>query len=89
VVIYEDKLPMDPTAYQAAIDIGLEATMCITNGGEDYELLFTLHQDDYEKVKHSPDITVIGYCTAEAGSVKMISRQHNEYPLPAMGWEAI
>lgn len=88
IIIHEEKLPMDPTAYQAAIDIGLEATMCMMNGGEDYELLFTLHQDDYEKVKNSPDITVIGYCTEDKGSVKLISRQHNEYPLPAMGWKA-
>ena len=63
--------------------------MCATNGGEDYELLFTIKQVDYEKLKLNSDIHIIGYCTDQYGSVKMISKNNNEYPLEAQGWKAV
>lgn len=89
MLIHEDKLPIDPMMYNPCIDIGLEATMCATNGGEDYELLFTIKQVDYEKLKLNSDIHIIGYCTDQYGSVKMISKNNNEYPLEAQGWKAV
>ncbi|MBI3235411.1 MAG: thiamine-phosphate kinase [Bacteroidetes bacterium] len=89
IVIHEDKLPIDPMMYNPCIDIGLEATMCATNGGEDYELLFTIKQTDYDKIKDYHDIHIIGYCNEQVGSVKMISKNNNEYPLVAQGWKAV
>ncbi len=87
MTIYEEKLPIDPLAYQDCIDIGLEATMCALNGGEDYELLFTIPQTDFDKVRSLEGISVIGHVTADEGKYVMISKQQNEYKLEAQGWK--
>lgn len=84
--IYEDKLPIDPTAFQTARDLGLDPTICALNGGEDYELLFTVSQADYDKIKSNLDITVVGYCTEKIEGIQMVSRNENLYPLEAQGW---
>ena len=49
--LYEEKLPIDPQTYQTARDFNLDPTVCALNGGEDYELLFTVPQADYDKIK--------------------------------------
>lgn len=71
--IYENKLPIDNQTLQLASEMNLDATMCILSGGEDYELLFTINQNDYEKIKSSIDITVIGYATAETSICSLIT----------------
>ncbi|MCC6720773.1 MAG: thiamine-phosphate kinase [Bacteroidia bacterium] len=71
--IYENKLPIDNQTLQLASEMNLDATMCILSGGEDYELLFTISQNDYEKIKSNIDITVIGYATAETGICSLIT----------------
>ena len=87
MTIYEDKLPIDPVAYQDCIDIGLEATMCALNGGEDYELLFTIPQSDFDKVRNLENVSIIGHVTEDEGKYLMISKQQNEYKLKAQGWK--
>ena len=52
--MYEDKLPIDPKVYETAREFNLDPTLCMLSGGEDYELLFTIKQDDYEKVRNHP-----------------------------------
>jgi thiamine-monophosphate kinase len=86
--IYEDKLPLDPMTYETARELGLDPTVCALNGGEDYELLFTIKQDDYTKLKHDVDITVIGHITDKASGCKMISKSNVVHELKAQGWNA-
>lgn len=88
VKIYEDKIPMDPTTISAARAFNLDPTTCALNGGEDYELLFTIAQSDYEKVKGSPHLTVVGHMTDKAGGYHLIDRQGMQHELKAQGWDA-
>lgn len=86
--LYEEKIPIDPMTYDTAREFGLDPTVCALNGGEDYELLFTVPQDAYDKVKNQLDITIIGYITEEATGCEMISKSGNVHPITAQGWNA-
>ncbi|MEO8067698.1 MAG: thiamine-phosphate kinase [Flavobacteriales bacterium] len=88
VKLHEDKIPMDPTTIGAARAFNLDPTTCALNGGEDYELLFTIAQGDYEKVKGSPHFTVVGYMTDKASGYQLIDRQGVQHELKAQGWDA-
>jgi len=85
--VYEDKLPIDQQTYDTALEFNLAPTTCAMNGGEDYELLFTLPQADYDKVKNSIELTVIGYCTEPHLGIEMITKSGNVVSLEAQGWE--
>src|SRR6195952_5734554 len=61
--LYEDKIPLDPMTYETAREFNLDPTVCALSGGADYELLFTIKQSDYEKIKLQMDISVIGHIT--------------------------
>lgn len=84
--IYEDKLPIDPIAYQRAIDLGIDPTVAALNGGEDYELLFTVSQDHYEVLKKELDLSIIGHAVAEHEGLHLISKSNNKHKLTAQGW---
>lgn len=86
--IYEDKLPIDPVTFETARELGLDPTVCALNGGEDYELLFTVKQADYDKIKNDVDITVIGHITDKNSGVQMISKSNIVHELKAQGWNA-
>jgi thiamine-monophosphate kinase len=62
--------------------------MTALSGGEDYELLFTVNQTDFEKVKNQPDISIIGFVTEAAEGIHMTSKSGNKHPLKAQGWKA-
>lgn len=85
--VYEDKLPLDQQTYDTAIEFNLPPTTAAMNGGEDYELLFTLTQGEYDKIKTSLDITVIGYCTPAHEGIELITKSGNIVPIEAQGWE--
>lgn len=87
VKIYEDKLPIDQITYDTALEFNLSPTTCAMNGGEDYELLFTIPQSDYDKIKNSMDITTIGYCTAPHEGKELVTKSGNIVTLEAQGWE--
>ena len=87
--IYEEKIPIDPTAISAARDFVLDPTMCALNGGEDYELLFTIKMSDYDKIKGNPNFTAIGNITSKGSGAKLISNSGLETPLIAQGWNAL
>ncbi len=89
VKIYEEKLPIDPVTYRTARDFDLDPTTCALNGGEDYELLFTIPQGDYDKVKGSPHFTVIGHMTDPASGYQLVDRQGGQHELKAQGWDAL
>ena len=86
--IYENKIPINKYTKEAALTFGFDPTVCALNGGEDYELLFTIKQTDYEKIKENPHIQAVGYiCKVEDG-IKMISKANKEYNITAQGWNS-
>jgi len=88
ITIYEEKIPLDPMTYETARELGLDPTVCALSGGEDYELLFTISQEDYKKLKHDVDITVIGHVTDKNSGCKMVSKSEKVHELKAQGWNA-
>lgn len=85
--IYEEKIPIDPMTYDRAREFGIDPTTATLNGGEDYELLFTINADDFEKIKGNPDITVIGYMTDKNAGLNLISKSNTSHPIKAQGWD--
>ena len=85
-VLYEEKLPLNDDAKVFAYKLQLDPTACALSGGEDYELLFTISQLDYEKIKTNPSISIIGYITPEAEGKHIITRSGNKHALVAQGW---
>lgn len=85
--LFEDKIPIDPSTYNTARELNLDPTACSLSGGEDYELLFTLSVNDFEKIKDHPDFTPIGHMTDEEFGCKLISKSGGEHELKAQGWK--
>ena len=85
-VIYEDKIPVYEDAKQFAYKLELDPTACALSGGEDYELLFTVAQEDYEKVKLNDQISFIGYMTEPEEGKHILTRGGNKHELVAQGW---
>lgn len=86
--LYEEKIPIDPMTYDTARQFNLDPTVCALSGGEDYELLFTIKQSDYDKIKNNPDISVIGHITEQSAGMNLISKSGNVHPLKAQGWNS-
>jgi len=87
-VIYEDKLPINEATKKAAFKFGLDATVCALNGGEDYELIFTLKQADYDKITLNEEIAVIGYMQDIEKGCKINTKGGNTFNITAQGWNA-
>jgi thiamine-monophosphate kinase len=87
--LYEEKIPIDPSTYNMAREFNLDPTVCALSGGEDYELLFTIDQSDFPKIKANPDITVIGHMTASKDGVNLITKGGTSHPLTAQGWDSL
>jgi len=85
--LYEAKLPIDPTAITLAETFNLDPTTCVLNGGEDYELLFTIKQEDHEKITQIEDVSVIGHCQAAGDGKTLVTKNDNEFDLQAQGWQ--
>jgi len=85
-VIYEDKIPVHEEARQFAYKLELDPTACALSGGEDYELLFTLSQTDYDKILLNEQISVIGYMTEAEDGTHILTRGGNKHALVAQGW---
>ena len=85
--IFEDKIPLDFQTKKMAEEMNINPLVAALNGGEDYELLFTLPLSDYEKVKNDPDFTIIGHMTEVAEGVNLITGAGSAIPLVAQGWE--
>lgn len=86
--IYEEKLPIHESARAAAFKFGLDPTVCALNGGEDYELIFTLKQEDHDKITLNEEIAVIGYIGEEEEGRKIITKGGNTFDITAQGWNA-
>lgn len=87
-VLYEEKIPVHEDAKQYAYKLEVDPTACALSGGEDYELLFTMKQDDYEKILLNENISVIGYITEPAEGTTIITKGGNKFPITAQGWNA-
>ncbi len=86
--IYEEKLPIDHLTRELGMELGIDATVAALNGGEDYELLFTLPLSEYEKIKERTEISIIGHITDANAGYQFIDRQNGVHPLTAQGWDA-
>ncbi|MBS1731890.1 MAG: thiamine-phosphate kinase [Bacteroidetes bacterium] len=85
-VLYEDKLPFNDEMKAFAYKLQIDPTACALSGGEEYELLFTVDQADYEKIRSNPAISIIGYMTGSEEGKKIITRAGNKHDLVAQGW---
>lgn len=86
--LYEEKLPIADLTRQAAFKFGLDPTVCALNGGEDYELIFTLKQEDYDKITLNEEIAVIGYMAELEEGCKFLTKGGNSFDITAQGWNA-
>jgi len=86
--LYEEKIPIDPMTYETAREFNLDPTVCALSGGEDYELLFTIKQSDYEKMKNLADISFIGYITEPSAGKNLVAKSGAVHELKAQGWNA-
>jgi len=84
--LFEDKIPMDNQTKKMAEELNINPIVSALNGGEDYELLFTLPLDDYEKIKNDPDFTIIGHMCEAAEGINLITTGGSTIPLEAQGW---
>jgi len=89
VRLYEEKIPIDPTVYKLCEEFSLTTTTIALNGGEDYELLFTISMDDHDKIKANPNFTVIGHITDESEGMNLITRDDKSISLNAQGWDSL
>ena len=84
--IHSDKIPVAEATFDAAESFNMDPITCALNGGEDYELLFTIKQEDYEKIRNLSDITLIGYMTGKSDSAYLITNAGQPVPLNAQGF---
>ncbi|WP_111683332.1 thiamine-phosphate kinase [Winogradskyella tangerina] len=89
VDLYENKIPLDPQVISTCEEFNIDSTTVALNGGEDYELLMTVAQDDYPKIKGNPNLTVIGYMTEESKGMHLVTRAEERIPIIAKGWNAL
>jgi len=87
--IYEEKIPIDNLTYDKAREFNLDPTLCALSGGEDYELLFTIAQEDFEKIKDHPHFSVIGHMSDPAAGYVLIDRNGGQHQLTAQGWDPL
>ena len=87
--LYEDKLPLDPQLISVCEEFNIDSTTVAINGGEDYELLFTIKMEDFEKIKANPNFTIIGHMTQESEGIHLITRANTKIELRARGWNAL
>lgn len=86
--LYEEKIPVADESRQAAFKFGLDPTACALSGGEDYELVFTIKQEEYDKLTLNEEISVIGYMADIEEGCKIITKGGNLHDITAQGWNA-
>ena len=87
--LYEDKIPLDPQVISTCEEFNLDSTTVALSGGEDYELLMTLSQNDYPKIKANPNLTVIGHITDKSEGINLITRGQEKIEITAQGWNSL
>lgn len=87
VDVYENKIPLDPQVISTCEEFNIDSTTIALNGGEDYELLMTISQEDFPKIKGNPNLTVIGYMTEAERGMHLVTRGETKVPIIAKGWK--
>jgi len=87
--LYEDKIPLDQQVISTCEEFNMDSTTIALSGGEDYELLFTVAQEDFPKIKANPNLTVIGHMTEEAEGANLITRANQKIEIIAQGWNTM
>ena len=87
-IVHEDKIPIHADAKAMAMEFGVGSAACALSGGEDYELLFTIKQEDYEKIVRNKDISIVGYITEKSEGAHLLTNGGNKHKLTAQGWNA-
>ncbi|SFZ89721.1 thiamine-monophosphate kinase [Flaviramulus basaltis] len=85
--LYEDKIPLDPQVISTCEEFNIDSTTVALNGGEDYELLFTISQDDFLKIKANPNLSIIGHIKEEREGMHLVTRAETRIPIKAQGWK--
>ncbi|WP_406685545.1 thiamine-phosphate kinase [Seonamhaeicola sp. MEBiC1930] len=85
--LYENKIPLDPQVISTCEEFNIDSTTVALNGGEDYELLMTISQEDYPKIKANPSLTIIGYIREKDAGVHLVTRAETKIKLKAQGWK--
>lgn len=85
-VVFEERLPIDEQTFLAASELNIGPVTAALNGGEDYELLFTVSLASYELIKNNPKISFIGYITDKKGEVELLTKADSRVPITAQGW---
>ncbi|HEX5742873.1 MAG TPA: thiamine-phosphate kinase, partial [Flavobacteriaceae bacterium] len=86
--LYEDKIPLDQQVISTCEEFNLNSTTVALSGGEDYELLFTIAQEDFDKIKGNPSMTIIGFMTEAKEGVNLITRANQQIEITAQGWNS-
>jgi thiamine-monophosphate kinase len=89
ITIHEEKIPIDYTTMNLANDFNINPITCALSGGEDYELLFTISQEHYDKLKKDADFTIIGFVTDISEGSNFIAKDGSSHHLTAQGWDAM
>lgn len=87
--VFENKIPLDQQVISTCEEFNLDSSTIALSGGEDYELLFTVDQKDYDKIKGNPNFTVIGHMTDENQGINLVTRAGQEIEMKAQGWNAM
>ena len=87
--LYEEKIPLDPQVIATCEEFDLNSTTIALSGGEDYELLFTISQEDFPKIKGNPHLTVIGHMIDESVGANLVTRAGQQIKLTAQGWNSL
>jgi thiamine-monophosphate kinase len=87
--LFEDKIPLDQQVITACEEFNMDSTTIALSGGEDYELLFTISQDDFPKIKANPNFSIIGHMTDATDGMHLITRGNEKIELTAQGWNSI
>ena len=87
--IYEDKIPISDEMVLCSDEFRLNSTTVALSGGEDYELLFTINQKDYKKLKDNPDFSIIGYVTEIGQGINLVSKLNQKVPIISQGWKSL
>lgn len=87
--IYEEKLPLDPQLISVCEEFNIDSTTVAINGGEDYELLFTIALEDFDKIKANPNLTVIGHINKQSEGINLVTRANQKIEMKARGWNAL
>ncbi|HEY6063472.1 MAG TPA: thiamine-phosphate kinase [Chitinophagaceae bacterium] len=86
-VLYEEKIPVHEEMKKAAFKFEIDPTACALSGGEDYELLFTIPQTDYDKLLLNEQISVVGYMADAEQGAHIITRGGSKIAITAQGWD--